>query len=83
MVAAERKGVQVDYCPRCLGVWLDRGEIDELIENTTAELRVPTVPVWRWEEHERERRAHEARWRKQYYGAHPGGLVIGNLLDYS
>ncbi len=28
----ERQGVEVDYCPRCRGVWLDRGELDKVIE---------------------------------------------------
>jgi Zn-finger nucleic acid-binding protein len=29
---AERQGVELDYCPQCRGVWLDRGELDKLIE---------------------------------------------------
>ncbi|QGZ63687.1 TFIIB-type zinc ribbon-containing protein [Paraburkholderia acidisoli] len=29
---AERHGVELDYCPQCRGVWLDRGELDRLIE---------------------------------------------------
>lgn len=28
----ERQGVELDYCPQCRGVWLDRGELDRLIE---------------------------------------------------
>ena len=32
LVAVERNGVTVDACPRCRGVWLDRGELDKLIE---------------------------------------------------
>ena len=28
----ERSGVEIDYCPKCRGVWLDRGELDKLIE---------------------------------------------------
>lgn len=30
----ERQGVEIDYCPECRGVWLDRGEIDRLIERS-------------------------------------------------
>ena len=30
----ERKGVEIDYCPKCRGVWLDRGELDKLIERS-------------------------------------------------
>ncbi len=35
---ADRQGVEVDYCPRCRGVWLDRGELDKIIERATDEL---------------------------------------------
>jgi Zn-finger nucleic acid-binding protein len=31
---AERQGVEIDYCPQCRGVWLDRGELDKLIERS-------------------------------------------------
>ena len=32
LVMADRNGVEIDYCPRCRGVWLDRGELDKIIE---------------------------------------------------
>lgn len=32
LVMAERRGVEIDYCPKCRGVWLDRGELDRLIQ---------------------------------------------------
>ncbi len=32
LVIAERSGVEIDYCPTCRGVWLDRGELDKIIE---------------------------------------------------
>ncbi|MBO9308888.1 MAG: zf-TFIIB domain-containing protein [Chloroflexi bacterium] len=32
LLIAERSGVEIDYCPKCRGVWLDRGELDKLIE---------------------------------------------------
>jgi len=32
LVMSERHGVEIDYCPRCRGVWLDRGELDKIIE---------------------------------------------------
>jgi Zn-finger nucleic acid-binding protein len=33
----ERQGIEIDYCPQCRGVWLDRGELDKLIERSPAE----------------------------------------------
>lgn len=33
----ERQGVEIDYCPQCRGVWLDRGELDKIIEKSNNE----------------------------------------------
>ncbi len=33
---ADRQGIEVDYCPQCRGVWLDRGELDKIIERESA-----------------------------------------------
>ena len=33
---ADRSGVEIDYCPTCRGVWLDRGELDKIIERSAA-----------------------------------------------
>ena len=35
LLMTERSGVEIDYCPNCRGVWLDRGELDKLIERAT------------------------------------------------
>jgi len=32
LVMSERSGIEIDYCPRCRGIWLDRGELDKLLE---------------------------------------------------
>lgn len=34
LVIADRSGVEIDYCPQCRGVWLDRGELDKIIERS-------------------------------------------------
>ncbi len=34
LVMTERQGVEIDYCPKCRGVWLDRGELDKIIERS-------------------------------------------------
>ena len=36
LVMSERQGVEIDYCPQCRGVWLDRGELDKLVERSAA-----------------------------------------------
>lgn len=36
LVMADRNGVEIDYCPKCRGVWLDRGELDKIIERSSS-----------------------------------------------
>ena len=43
LLMTDRQGIEIDYCPQCRGVWLDRGEIDKIIERS-AEAPAP-VPV--------------------------------------
>ena len=40
LVMSERSGIEIDYCPTCRGVWLDRGELDKIIERN-AEMGAP------------------------------------------
>lgn len=43
LVMADRNGVEIDYCPKCRGVWLDRGELDKIIDRAAA--AAPAAPV--------------------------------------
>ncbi|OJX79936.1 zf-TFIIB domain-containing protein [Magnetospirillum sp. 64-120] len=47
LVMAERHGVEIDYCPKCRGIWLDRGELDKILERSAAyeaQLQQPAAP---------------------------------------
>lgn len=44
LVMSDRQGVEIDYCPQCRGVWLDRGELDKLIERSVTVAAAP-APV--------------------------------------
>lgn len=41
LVMTERQGIEIDYCQKCRGVWLDRGELDKLVERSSR----PAEPV--------------------------------------
>ena len=43
LAMSDRQGVEIDYCPQCRGVWLDRGELDKIIERNSTEA-APTPP---------------------------------------
>ena len=56
LVMSERSGIEIDYCPTCRGVWLDRGELDKIIERSgqgTAPAPRPGPAPERWEDHGR------------------------------
>ncbi len=36
LVMSERQGIEIDYCPNCRGIWLDRGELDKILEKAIA-----------------------------------------------
>lgn len=48
LVMTDRQGIEIDYCPKCRGVWLDRGELDKIIERSAsaaAPASTPTPPT--------------------------------------
>ena len=41
LLMAEKQGVEIDYCPECRGIWLDRGELEKIIEKSTQSYAQP------------------------------------------
>ncbi|WP_070158227.1 zf-TFIIB domain-containing protein [Sphingobium phenoxybenzoativorans] len=44
LAMSDRQGVEIDYCPQCRGVWLDRGELDKIIERNCAQPAPQAMP---------------------------------------
>ena len=53
MVTQRRHGVEVDLCPFCRGVWLDRGELDQIVERSSRYTEIEEVENQRSRQHER------------------------------
>ena len=45
LVMSERQNIEIDYCPTCRGVWLDRGELDKILERSAAEYAPAPAPA--------------------------------------
>jgi Zn-finger nucleic acid-binding protein len=45
LLMTARSGVEIDYCPRCRGVWLDRGELDKIIERSDPSQKTTTASL--------------------------------------
>ena len=44
---SDRQGIEIDYCPQCRGVWLDRGELDKIIERSAPQAQPASAPAGR------------------------------------
>ena len=42
LAMSDRQGIEIDYCPQCRGVWLDRGELDKIIERSVPAAAAPS-----------------------------------------
>ena len=78
LAMSNREGLEIDYCPTCRGVWLDRGELDKIIERSAAEQTTQRGEAYRSErdydddDRYREQGAHTRR-RKE---------LLGDLFDF-
>jgi uncharacterized protein len=75
LVMAERQGIEIDYCPNCRGVWLDRGELDKIIERA-ASGRPPQR-----EEHAYPQQERHGHYRDDHHARKKKGF-LGELFDF-
>lgn len=73
LTLAERQGVEIDYCPECRGVWLDRGELDKLIGRAAGGDRDAPRPREHDDGDDRERPGRRGRRRESF---------LGDLFDF-
>ncbi|MEY3321879.1 MAG: hypothetical protein RLZZ417_1462 [Bacteroidota bacterium] len=77
LVMSDRLGVEIDYCPKCRGVWLDRGELDKIIERS-----LPKNHGTYLEEKSRYKE-HDYRDHKDpYYGKKKKESFLEDLFDF-
>lgn len=69
LAMSTREGIEIDYCPKCRGVWLDRGELDKIIERTA-----PSEPP---------RKSYDDdRYKKYGHRPHKKKSLLGELFDF-
>ena len=64
----DRQGVEIDYCPECRGVWLDRGELDKIIERSSSQAAAPALP--QTDPQYQQSGHHQQPYRKQHHDDH-------------
>ena len=86
LVMTERQQVEIDYCPQCRGVWLDRGELDKIIERAGA----AEQSTFQQPENENKKRRKQVEEEEDdddngFFGRRRGkgdGGFLGNLFDF-
>ncbi|GAB3309783.1 TFIIB-type zinc ribbon-containing protein [Luteimonas notoginsengisoli] len=88
LAMADRQGIEIDYCPQCRGIWLDRGELDRLIERTeqASAPALPSAPPPYRDAHARDDRPRHSGDRRHdgkhgHYARQPKSL-LGELFDF-
>jgi len=93
LLMSERQGVEIDYCPQCRGVWLDRGELDKIIERSSV---MPVQPVdippprYREPEHQSSHmkqdhdnhHGYKQQQGHENYGQHKKKSLLSELFDF-
>lgn len=86
LLMSDRQGIEVDYCPRCRGVWLDRGELDKIIERSSTQPERPpydprqaehysSPPPRRYDDDDYHKHRGDHRYRKKK-------SWLGEILDF-
>jgi hypothetical protein len=77
LVMSERQGVEIDYCPECRGVWLDRGELDKIIEKSQKEIERPQKS----DDYRKEDRSEYKKYESDRYSHKKKGGWLSDLFD--
>lgn len=92
LVMTDRQGVEIDYCPKCRGVWLDRGELDKVIERsaTMTPAQAPPQTDYRAaaprdypkrDDHRGDYDDHDRRGKYDQHGQHKKKSWLSELFD--
>ncbi len=76
----DRQGIEIDYCPKCRGIWLDRGELDRIIERSERDLAAVAPAAAR----PSEEYPPQYRGDRDHHGSRPRRKksLLGELFDF-
>ena len=76
LVMTDRGGIEIDYCPQCRGIWLDRGELDKMIERSTQFNAVQPGENYRKKDYDDSREYHHGHRKRKKES------FLGHLFDF-
>ena len=84
LLMTDRQGVEIDYCPQCRGIWLDRGELDKLIERSAvpAPLQMANEPRRELYEHGEHKKHDHDDEHDEHHGNRRRKSWLGEIMDF-
>ena len=76
LLMSDRQGIEIDYCPKCRGVWLDRGELDKIIERSAGNSRQSAAAP------QGEYRGRPSHGDHEYARRKKKSSLLGDLFDF-
>ncbi len=78
LVMSEKKGIEIDYCPECRGIWLDKGELDKIIEKS-----IDFAPQQNIDDsYNRNDYGYQKKYDDDYYKRRRKKSFLGELFDF-
>lgn len=74
LAISDKNGIEIDYCPECRGIWLDRGELDKIIERSS-HINISQNPA-------RNNREYNDDYQKHGYKKKKKGGFLEDLFDF-
>jgi len=79
----DRNGIEIDYCPECRGVWLDRGELDKIIDRSLESPAAPSQPEpARQPQQPQQAYSQQPHQDQRYYKKKKKESFLGELFDF-
>ena len=82
LVISERQGVEINYCPKCRGVWLDRGELDKIIERSNEVFDNERPQNYDDRRYDDKKYYSDKKYDDDYYKKHKRKTFFNDLFDF-
>jgi len=82
LVISERQGVEIDYCPKCRGVWLDRGELDKIIDRSNEVFDNERPQNYDDKSYENKKYYSDKKYDDDYYKRNKRKSFFNDLFDF-
>jgi uncharacterized protein len=79
---SEKQGIEIDYCPKCRGIWLDRGELDKIIERSSEIEEGYKSKERNTNINNSYRDDDDYKYKSQGYNKHKRKSFLGDLFDF-